>query len=148
VCWLVYQWVFYRNSALSAYRSFCGREVQLACCKQKAAQRRSAATGGVRGQCPPKFCCAQKFFYWTYNENKNTAPIKMYFSPPNPKTWQRAWFNVTLYIYATSSGFVTVASKVSFLSKYILLAELRVGCLKCTSFSSTSNLIHLCTKVL
>jgi len=40
---------------------------------------------GHSGQCPqsffvlPKFCCAEKNLFQTYNENKNAAHLKMYF---------------------------------------------------------------------
>ena len=40
---------------------------------------RSLATGAIRGQCPPIFCdpkfyCAQKNLFETYNESKNISP--------------------------------------------------------------------------
>jgi len=41
---------------------------------------------------PPKFCCAQKELFQTYDKNKNLSPIKIYFASPSVKTWLRAWF--------------------------------------------------------
>jgi len=40
--------------------------------------------------CPPKFFCSQKNLFQKYNKNKIRAPLKMYFAPPNLKTWLRA----------------------------------------------------------
>ena len=34
---------------------------------------------------PPKFCCAQKNVFETYDENKNLSPIQMYLSPQTLK---------------------------------------------------------------
>ena len=57
---------------------------------------RPVARGCIRGKYPPKFfvsptlCCAQKNSFWAYNKHKNISPLKMYFAPPNRKTWLRA----------------------------------------------------------
>ena len=32
--------------------------------------------------CLPKYCCAQKNLFQTYDKNKNISPLKMYFPPP------------------------------------------------------------------
>jgi len=36
-------------------------------------------------------CRAQENRFKYTNKNKNLAPLKMQFSPPNLKTWLRAW---------------------------------------------------------
>jgi len=41
--------------------------------------------------CAPKFCCAQKNLFQTYDKNKNLFLLKTYF-PPYLETWLRAWF--------------------------------------------------------
>ena len=60
---------------------------------------RPVAMAGVRRQRPPKFLlctpklsCSQKNFFQKYDENKNCAPIKLYFAPPNLNTCLRAWY--------------------------------------------------------
>jgi len=35
----------------------------------------------------PKFCCAQKKLFETNKKSKDLSPLKMYFAPPNSKTW-------------------------------------------------------------
>jgi len=50
--------------------------------------------GGIGGCAPkilshPKFCCAQKNMFQTFNKNKNLPP-KNVFCSPNLKTWLRA----------------------------------------------------------
>jgi len=39
----------------------------------------------------PKFCCAHKNVFQTYNKIKNLSPVKMYF-PPKPQNLATAWF--------------------------------------------------------
>lgn len=59
---------------------------------------RPVATGGILGQCSPQisflppqiFLFPDNFVVKKRNKNKNRAPRKMNFAPPNLKTWIRA----------------------------------------------------------
>jgi len=53
---------------------------------------------------PLNLCCSQENLFQTYNKNKNLVPLKLYFAPPNFKTWLRAcrWPRSTFSIEATS----------------------------------------------
>ena len=52
---------------------------------------RPVAMRGIHGHCPPNMCRAQENRFKYTNKNKNLAPLKMQFSPPNLKTWLWAW---------------------------------------------------------
>ena len=51
------------------------------------ARRQGAHSGAVTPKyflCLPKFCCAQKNLFQTYDKNLNLSPLKMYFAPTKP----------------------------------------------------------------
>ena len=59
--------------------------------KPKKGYVRSVATGDIRSSDSEILLCQEIYLLLSYNKNKNLAPLKMHFDPPNLQTCLWAW---------------------------------------------------------
>jgi len=60
-------------------------------CNSRVGASRPAATGDIRGKCPPNFVVSRNISFEHQTKSKKFASLTIYFLPRTSKAWLRAW---------------------------------------------------------